>query len=416
MNSERKLYKLADLCVSNSGIQTGPFGSQLHNKDYVKIGTPIITVEHLGENRITFQNLPRVSNADKLRLHKYTLKKGDIVFSRVGSVDRRSLVREAEDGWLFSGRCLRVRLDLNLADPEYVAFLFGTQSFKEHMRSIAVGATMPSINTKLLSEVKIALPSLKEQNAIAGVLSSLDDKIELNRQMCKTLEDIAGTLFKSWFIDFDPVKAKAAGRKPEGLSPEMAELFPDSFVDSSLGKIPKGWEKKQLGEIITLKYGKALNAKDRSDGKIPVYGSSGIIGYHNQAIIKGPSIIVGRKGNVGTIYWTQSDFYPIDTVYYVDSSRTNRYLYHSLKNLIFHNNDSAVPGLNRDYAHRQILIYPQETIIHQFENVTKGLFNKTIHLETNNQKLIQTRDLLLPKLINGEVKIQEAETLISATI
>src|SRR5437762_2854759 len=101
--------KLVELCVKDQGVQTGPFGSQLHQKDYVADGTPIITVEHIGDNHIIHHNLPRVTDADLQRLTRYTLKKGDIVFSRVGSVDLRALVREAEEGWLFSGRCLRVR-------------------------------------------------------------------------------------------------------------------------------------------------------------------------------------------------------------------------------------------------------------------------------------------------------------------
>ena len=149
---------LEDLCASDSGIQTGPFGSQLHQQDYVSVGTPIITVEHLGENRIIHQDLPCVSDNDKEQLSKYTLRKGDIVFSRVGSVDRRSLVREEEDGWLFSGRCLRVRPNQEIIDPGYLSYFFGLPAFQEHIRSVAVGATMPSLNTKLLSDVTILYP------------------------------------------------------------------------------------------------------------------------------------------------------------------------------------------------------------------------------------------------------------------
>src|SRR5690606_12964407 len=146
------LDRLANLCDPIAGIQTGPFGSQLHQKDYVEVGTPIITVEHLGENRILHENTPKVSNKDRNRLSRYLLKKGDIVFSRVGSVDRRALVREEEDGWLFSGRCLRVRPDPAKIDSQYLSYFFGLPAFKEYIRSIAVGATMPSLNTALLSD------------------------------------------------------------------------------------------------------------------------------------------------------------------------------------------------------------------------------------------------------------------------
>ena len=151
--------RLSDLC-DDKGVQTGPFGSQLHQKDYVPVGTPILTVEHLGQNRILHQNLPCVTDYDKERLSKYVLRKGDIVFSRVGSVDRRALIHEIEDGWLFSGRCLRVRPDANKLDPGYLSYFFGLPTFKGYIRSVAVGATMPSLNTQILSDVLIYYPSL----------------------------------------------------------------------------------------------------------------------------------------------------------------------------------------------------------------------------------------------------------------
>ena len=242
---------LVNLCQEDNGVQTGPFGSQLHQKDYVPVGTPILTVEHLGDNRIMHQDLPRVSDYDKERLSKYTLRKGDIVFSRVGSVDRRALVREAEDGWLFSGRCLRVRPDPNKIDPGYLSYFFGWASFKEYIRAIAVGATMPSLNTQILSNVIVPYPSLFEQRAIAHILGTLDDKIELNRRMNETLEEMARALFKSWFVDFDPVRAKMEGRDP-GLPKHLADLFPDRLVDSELGPIPEGWEVKALEQFIEL--------------------------------------------------------------------------------------------------------------------------------------------------------------------
>lgn len=211
--------QLADLCLPKIGIQTGPFGSQLHKRDYVEQGTPILTVEHLGENRIARQNLPCVSEDDRKRLKKYTLKAGDIVFSRVGSVDRRSLVRQEEDGWLFSGRCLRVRTDHHKIDPEYLSWFFGLHGFQEYIRKVAVGATMPSINTQILADILIYYPSMSEQQAIAHILGRLDDRIELNRKMNETLETMAQALFKSW------------------------------FVEPALSTLPNGWSESTLGEV-----------------------------------------------------------------------------------------------------------------------------------------------------------------------
>ncbi len=266
--------RLKDVCIAECGIQTGPFGSQLHQSDYVPSGTPIITVEHLGDNRIVHEDLPLVSDHDRRRLERYSLRSGDIVFSRVGSVDRSALVRSAEDGWLFSGRCLRLRPDLNKIDPEFLSYYFSQTSFKAHIRAIAVGATMPSINTQILSNVQISYPvDIAEQKRIAHILGTLDDKIELNRQMNKTLEEMARALFKSWFVDFDPVRAKMCGRWTRttplpGLPSSLFDLFPDHLVDSELGEIPAGWEVRSVWDMAEFVNGAAYSAFEPNDERI----------------------------------------------------------------------------------------------------------------------------------------------------
>jgi len=160
-----------------ASVQTGPFGSQLHNKDYVDEGTPIITVEHFGEMYIIHNDLPRVLDEDLKRLNKYSLKTGDLVFSRVGSVDRSVLVRDTENGWLFSGRCLRVRFD-NYIVPQYINYCFCKLTFKQYMGLVAVGCTMPSINTTILNNIRIAVPSFAEQQVIADYLDTKCAKID----------------------------------------------------------------------------------------------------------------------------------------------------------------------------------------------------------------------------------------------
>jgi|LSQX01.1.fsa_nt_gb type I restriction enzyme S subunit len=160
-----------------SDIKTGPFGSALHAKDYVDLGTPIITVEHLGEYSIEHKNLPLVSNNDKKRLSTYVLQVNDIVFSRVGSVDRNARVTNNEDGWLFSGRLLRIRPNKNRVNSGYLSHHFHYEPVKQLIRNIAVGQTMSSLNTKLLSLFKVVIPPLAEQQAIATALSDIDGLI-----------------------------------------------------------------------------------------------------------------------------------------------------------------------------------------------------------------------------------------------
>ena len=162
-----------------ASVKTGPFGTQLHQHDYVQSGgTPIITVEHLSERGLVHKNLPLVSHQDKQRLSQYLIQEGDIVFSRVGSVDRSVLIKKNEDGWLFSGRLLRVRPRKYDVYSPYLNYFFHTRKFRHHMRRIAVGGIMPSINTSILSNVTVQLPPFDEQRAIASLLETWDRAIE----------------------------------------------------------------------------------------------------------------------------------------------------------------------------------------------------------------------------------------------
>ena len=170
-------------------VKTGPFGSTLHESDYVQVGTPIITVEHLGEFGVTRQNLPLVSDEDCKRLEAYSLRVGDIVFSRVGSVDRNALIRDGECGWLFSGRLLRVRPDRTRAFPPFVSYQFHTEKFRNSVLAVAVGQTMASLNTAILNILVVELPPIAEQSAIASVLSEMDVELTaLETQRTKTAQ------------------------------------------------------------------------------------------------------------------------------------------------------------------------------------------------------------------------------------
>ena len=167
-------------------VKTGPFGSALHANDYVQDGTPIITVEHLGETGLTRQNLPKVSAEDRRRLSAYSMQEGDIVFSRVGSVDRNAYVTAAENGWLFSGRILRLRAKSEELSARYLGYYFKAEETKERVRGVAVGQTMASLNTKLMNAFKVVLHTVEEQKNIAALLSNMDTLISaLEKQISK---------------------------------------------------------------------------------------------------------------------------------------------------------------------------------------------------------------------------------------
>ena len=387
---------------SIASVQTGPFGSQLHQEDYVDCGTPIITVEHLVGNRVSHENLPLVSESDKERLSRYILREGDIVFSRVGSVDRCAYVSKNEDGWLFSGRCLRIRVDEAKVNPRYLSFYFAHPAFKAYIRKIAVGATMPSLNTTIMSELGILLPPLPTQKKIAAILSSLDDKIEINTRMNKVLEEIARALFHRWFVEFEFPNDEGKPYKSSG----------GRMIASEMGEIPEGWRVGNLRDLVTFSYGKPLKENDRLGGSYPVFGSNGIVGWHNEWIVEGPGIIVGRKGNPGIITWSPYNFYPIDTTFYVVPVSKDyglHYLYSLLEKLqLSHlSADSAVPGLNREAAMSEQIIIPQKNVVKIFEEVSSVLFSLKRRNEEENRNLSVTRDKSLSMLINNELQSKQ---------
>ena len=308
-----------------------------------------------------------------------------------------------------------IRPDPDILDPRFLRYALVEPKMQDRMLSWAgSGATRNALTKEMIESFEMFAPRrVQEQRDIAHILGTLDDKIELNRRMNETLEAMARALFKSWFVDFDPVRAKMEGRDT-GLPRPIADLFPDRMVDSELGEMPEEWKIKALGDLFELAYGKALKADDRrQDGNIPVYGSNGQIGWHDKKLIQGPGIVVGRKGNPGTITWVTNDFFPIDTTFYVvpkQGTNTLLFLFHALKNqdLPAVAADSAVPGLNRNLACMNKQIVPNDRIIECFNRYTDALFARNYLLKTESRTFAVLRDTLLPKLISGEVCLRDA--------
>ncbi len=276
----------------------------------------------------------------------------------------------------------------NEHDPFFVYHLLAT--LRDELKANAGGAATPIINKTAFSEIEVNLPSLSVQQRIAGILSAYDELIENNQRRIQILETMARALYREWFVEF---------RFPGH------ENVPS--VASSIGDIPEGWEVKKLGDIIELKYGKALKKTNRCDGECPVFGSSGIVGYHDKSLVKGPGIIVGRKGNVGSVFWSDEDFFVIDTAYFVTSSVPLRFLFYDLQTKNFINNDAAVPGLNRYQAYALEILTPPPDLIERFCKLADNFEHQASTLRRQTQNLRRTRDLLLPRLLSGQVALAE---------
>ena len=273
--------------------------------------------------------------------------------------------------------------DNEKADTRFIKYLFDT-TIQKRLKQFTQGAAQDNLSQSKLLSLKLSVPEITEQRRIASILSAYDDLIENNRRRIQLLEQAARLLYKEWFVHL---------------------RFPGHEDVKIKDGVPEGWEKKPLGEVAPLNYGKSLKKDDRLPGSVPVYGSSGIVGTHNRAMVNGPTIIVGRKGNVGSVYWSSEDCFPIDTVYYVQSENCSLRLYYALRTVPFISTDVAVPGLNRDFAHSRLILTPSSSYHRLFEN-TVGPFHQQIDtLRRQNAKLERTRDLLLPRLMNGELTI-----------
>lgn len=375
-------------------IQTGPFGSQLHKEDYVEVGTPIVTVEHLGSRVFSEQNLPMVSDADKSRLSKYVLKKGDIVFSRVGSVDRCSFVDQKHDGWMFSGRCLRVRPSEEV-DPLFLYYFFCLNATKEFVRSIAVGATMPSINTKLLGEVEVVCPEIEEQRKIADILSKIDDKIEENQKI------------------------------NENLYAQVKAIFSENFLD--LDFLPDGWKTGNLLDIADYLNGLAMQKYRPKDGEtgLPVLkikelrqgicdASSELCSpsIKSEYIIHDGDIIFSWSGSLLVDIWCGGTCGLNQHLFKVTSNNYDKWFYylwtaHHLDRFIAVAADKATTmgHIKREELEKVEVIIPSKCDYKRIGALIKPLFDLIISNRIEDRKLTALRNTLLPKIMSGEIDV-----------
>lgn len=274
----------------------------------------------------------------------------------------------------------------DLVEIKYLFYLMS--SLDLHHQHI--GGAQPLMTQDIIGGFKVFIPSLNIQEKIASFLSSLDDKIELNRRINENLEQQAQALFKSWFVDFEPFK--------DGL-----------FVDSELGKIPEGWKVGNLEELVEVKYGK--DHKKLTSGTIPVYGSGGIMRYVDQYLYNKESVLIPRKGSLNNVMYINRPFWTVDTMFYtcmkIEGIAKFIYLFMSPKDLLSMNSGSAVPSMTVDILNKIQIITPPINILQKFECIMKPIFTKMDLCSYENQKLSQLRDTLLPRLMSGKLEIKD---------
>ena len=435
------LSELLELIIDHRGKTPNKMGFD----DFFLSGIPVLSAKHVKtDGLVDVQSMRYASTEMYKKWMTVEVQEGDIILTSEAPMGEVFYIQD-DKKYVLGQRVFGLRPNPRLINPKYLAAWLASSEGQRQITARASGSTVQGIRQVELLKLEVDLPSKEEQERIANVRFSLTDKIILNRCINQTLEAMVQAIFKSWFDDFDPVKAKIAAieqgqdplraamraisgktdaeldQMPREHHDELAataELFPDAMEESKLGNIPNGWEVKRVGDLIELAYGKALKSTDRKQGSVPVYGSGGVTGYHNEALVPHGAIIVGRKGTVGSLYWEDGPFFPIDTTFYVKPKvLPMTYCFYAMQTLGLDkmNTDAAVPGLNRENVYRLELVKPSISVLSAFDGLI-GQTRKAMRANTiASRSLAELRDSLLPKLLSGELAIDKIPGLVDTT-
>ena len=342
---------------------------------------------------------------------------GDVVITTKGTVGRVAFVAKDDPEFVYSPQlCYWRSKERGKLLPRWLFYALQSNEVKHQMGWSASQTDMaPYLSlTDQRNSFYLTVPPISEQIAIAEILGSLDDKSDLNRRMNETLEAMARAIFKDWFVDFGPTRAKAEGRAPY-LAPEIWDLFPNALDDDDK---PAGWRHGKLDDLIVLQRGFDLPKPKRVEGKYPILAASGVNGTHHEAKVPGPGVSTGRSGVIGNVFYIYEDFWPLNTSLWVKKYRNSSpaHAYFLIQTLDFasFNSGSAVPTLNRNHVHNLPMAVPSTETIQGFDRFVSPLFQRKRFNDIESQTLDQTRDLLLPKLMSGEIRLTEAEKAVEA--
>ena len=381
--SEWKKVKLGEISQT---IQTGPFGSQLHQSDYSVIGIPVVMPKDIIAGNIEEASIARVEQHHIDRLSRHMISYGDILYARRGDVGKCAFTKQNQEGWLCGTGCLRVTINPDMANPKFVFFQLQKQETLGWITNHAIGSTMLNLNTTILSNAPVEIPSLRIQNRIVEILSRYDSLIENYQKQIKLLEEAAQRLYKEWFIDL-----RFSGHENTNI------------IDG----VPEGWEKKSITDVLEIKYGK--DHKLLKEGTIPVYGTGGIMRYVEKSLFTGESVLIPRKGSLNNIMLVGGTFWTIDTMFYSIPKENNvaKIVYFYLKGVDMYsfNIGAAVPSMTVNILSGMKLLVPNEDVKNKFETIASKYFIRMHSLQSQLRLLTEARDRLLPKLMSGEIEI-----------
>lgn len=346
------------------------------------------------DGKIQHSKLAKVPEKHIDRLSRFQIFQGDILVARKGDVRKCVLITKSENGWLTGSDCLKIVLEKEYVYPQFIYYQLKSPFIGKWLETISIGATMPSINTTLLSNIELSIPPLATQQKIAGILSAYDDLIENNRRQIRLLEEAAQKLYKEWFVKL---------------------RFPGYENTKVVDGVPEGWKKENIDKIYNIKYGKNLPTTEiQSSGKYPVYGANGVIGYYNISNCNQKVVLITSRGNgSGDVLCTKhKESFVTNNSFIVLPNQAYDYLQFSfifgqMKSLDFRTirTGSAQPQLTNNSISMLNIVYPSKEIIIEYCNIAEKYYEKIDSLDSQIQLLQSARDKLLPRLMNGEIEV-----------
>lgn len=395
------IWKKVTLGDIASNIQTGPFGSQLHQSDYSEEGTPVVMPKDLVNGHISELSIARVSEDHVNRLSRHKIEVGDILYSRRGDVGRCAFATDLEQGWLCGTGCLRVTIDSSKAVPKFVFYQLQKAETVGWVEKHAVGATMLNLNTSILSSIPIEMPSIEEQQIIVDMLSAYDDLIENNQKQIKLLEEAAQRLYKEWFVDL---------------------RFPGHETTPITDGIPDGWETKTLTDIASVIMGQSPKSEFyNQDGKglpfhqgVGSYGTRFVIDNTYSTsytrIAEAGSILFSVRAPVGRLNMTKNKVVIGRGLAAINHrAGMQSYLFYLLKERFFKDdiigNGAIFASISKDELLGQKFTVPSYDLVARFNTIVSDIDKKIAGLADQITLLTEARDRLLPKLMNGEIEV-----------
>lgn len=429
---------------TKSALATGPFGSAIGSKTFRDIGVPVIRGGNLSAEtgvRLIDDGLVFVDKDVADQFSRSVAKQGDLIFTCWGTTDQVGFIdnRSRYERYIVSNKQMKFTPDLTKIQPLFAYYFFCSPEGKSQMADKAIGSSVPGFNLTGLKSIIVPVPSLAIQQEIVSLLGSLDDKIELNRRMNETLEALARAIFKDWFVDFGPTRAKMEGRAPY-LAPDIWSLFPDRLDDE--GK-PEGWKEEPLTHFFEIIGGGTPKTSEPAywGGAIPWFsvvdtpaGSDTFV-FNTEKYISDDGLknssarlldlgdtIISARGTVGNLAMAGQPMAFNQSCYGL--TRTNGYgqcfvflaAKHMVSKLQSLAHGSVFSTITRQTFESILLPSPGSAIAEKFELASSALFDRIRGNVAESNSLAATRDFLLPKLMSGEVRIKDAEKLVGEAV